>query len=292
MKEAHIEEDLSIWLSTYGMITAERVLERYKIRLQPEELLAAIKNPNSIYHRLLRVPLKNVYNGIILQQANDYQVYAQKLFIDYLMSGESGKAEDAPGGPTREDLESERKTLVRMADDFHDCEAQHNKLIAECQQSLMHYAAEWQKILAKGASKIQTELQFHGLDNDQKLIMQLLQVLLTHADLSTEINLQDALWLRGEKIMGEKLSPEVKQIFINQLTRLNEYTAEIDPTLTNFINQINEMGVSVRTWRSDFYNLILRVNDLIKLLPEYQYDPTQNEENRESLYFDADIGKE
>ena len=86
MAEERTENELSIWLSTYGLITAERILERYGIHLQHEDLLSAIKNPKNFYHQLLRIPLKNVFNGIILQQAQDYQSYGQKIFIDYLMS--------------------------------------------------------------------------------------------------------------------------------------------------------------------------------------------------------------
>ena len=83
------DNELSQWFSTYGVITAERILGNYKINLAHTDLVGAIKSPFSFYHRLLQVPLKNVLNGIVLQQANDYHIYAQKLFIDYLLSGES-----------------------------------------------------------------------------------------------------------------------------------------------------------------------------------------------------------
>ena len=91
------EPDLSTWFSTYGILTAERVLERFNIRLRYDELLTAVKNPMSVYYMLLRVPIKNVFNGIILQQAHDYQVYAQKLFVDYGLSEETMQSEESPG---------------------------------------------------------------------------------------------------------------------------------------------------------------------------------------------------
>src|SRR5690606_37160436 len=102
-----------------GVITAERMLNRYQIRLQSTELLIAIKSPVSFYHRLLQVPLRNVLNGIIMQQAYDYHVYAQKLFIDYLLSGESGKDEEAQGALTRDAIENERKQLVILGGEFN-----------------------------------------------------------------------------------------------------------------------------------------------------------------------------
>ena len=49
MAEEQVENELSIWLSTYGLITAERILERFQIHLHHEDLLSAIKNPKSFY---------------------------------------------------------------------------------------------------------------------------------------------------------------------------------------------------------------------------------------------------
>lgn len=291
MKEA-TENELSIWLSTYGLITVERILERYKIRLQPEELIETIKNPNSFYHRLLKVPLKNVFNGIILQQANDYQVYVQKIFIDYLMSGESGKPEGAPGGLTREDLENERKSLVGMGEDFHQCEIDQSKLISASQQSLIQYAAEWRKKLNEAARKISTDLATHGMEKNIELITQVLNALLIQWDSSKEkkVDLKDNIWLRAEKIIGEKMSKDIKQLFVEAVTILSEFSAEIESSLENFVNQTDEMGIKVRQWRSDFHKFILRVNELIQSLPEYHFDLEQSQVNRESLYFDSELG--
>ena len=98
------ELDLSPWFSTYSVITAERVLGLLNIHLDSNEISQAVKNPINIYYLLLRVPIKNIFNGIILTQAQDYQVYAQKLFIDYLLSNETAKSEESQGFNTRESL--------------------------------------------------------------------------------------------------------------------------------------------------------------------------------------------
>lgn len=154
VEKSEVENDLSEWLSTYGLVTVERIMERYKIRLQQEDLISVIKSPNTFYHQLVRVPLKNVLNGIILQQAHDYQVYAQKLFVDYLLSGESSKSADSPGGYTREDLEKERQSLIKMGEAFHEQELAHTRLIADSQKSLIKQVEEWQKILQQVAKKL------------------------------------------------------------------------------------------------------------------------------------------
>ncbi|WP_028388788.1 hypothetical protein [Legionella fairfieldensis] len=288
MSEEQAGNELTSWLSTYGLITVERILEYYKIRLQPEDLLNTVKNPTTFYHRLLRVPLKNVLNGIILQQARDYQIYAQKLFIDYLLSGENGKGEDSPGGLAREDLEKEREALVAMGEAFHACELDHNKLIAETQKSLIQYAEKWRKILAEAARNIHASLKAYGITIEENLITLVLNGLLsTERTLASENN----IWPRIETIAGKKLTKEEKQIFIDKVVGFEEFMSEIETPLADFINQTSDLSAQLKNWRTDFYKLILRVNDLIKQLPEYHYDQVQSEENRESLYFDQDIGE-
>ena len=129
MSEENAQITSGKWFSTYGMITAERILGKYQIRLSHEELIAALKSPICFYHKLLSVPLKNVLNGIVLQQANDYHIYVQKLFIDYLLSGENSKGEESQGASTREALENERQQLVSLGDEFHKKEGEQPHLV-------------------------------------------------------------------------------------------------------------------------------------------------------------------
>ncbi len=131
------QTDWSAWFSTYGVLTAERILARFNIHLSQGDLITAAHDPHSVYYQLLRVPLKNVFNGIILQQAQDYQIYAQKLFIDYLLSGEDTKEPEQPGASVREDLEAQRIALVEKGEQFQTLETSHQILIAESQATLM-----------------------------------------------------------------------------------------------------------------------------------------------------------
>lgn len=128
--------DLTTWFSTYGLLTAERILDRFNIHLKHEQLTKAVQDQNNIYFQLLRVPLKNIYNGIILAQACDYREYAQKLFVDYLVSGASSKPPSAPGAMLRDDLEAQRSQLVEQGEAFEQQEFTHLRLIAESQKAL------------------------------------------------------------------------------------------------------------------------------------------------------------
>ncbi|HBI21952.1 MAG TPA: hypothetical protein DDY37_05130 [Legionella sp.] len=147
MSEKQEQMDWSAWFSTYGMLTAERILARFNIHLPPGELSTAAHDPRSVYFQLLRVPLKNVFNGIILQQAHDYQIYSQKLFIDYLLSGEDTKDKDQPGGIVREDLEQQRTGLIEMGERFQVLETSHQILIAESQATLIALSKDFSSLL-------------------------------------------------------------------------------------------------------------------------------------------------
>ena len=290
MNEEKSENDLSGWCSTYGLITAQRILEGYKIKLQSDDLVHTLKSPDTFYNRLLRIPLRNVFNGIILQQARDYQLYAQKLFIDYLLSGEGSKPEESPGAATREDLEEARKSLLLMTENFHECELAHELLIAQSQVKLMKDAAEWQKVLISIAKEIKNGLAAFAIMKSDNVIMQSLIILLTSYDFKSHFNNKKTSWDSVEKILEIRLNNEIQQVFLDEISKLSNLFSATDASLTDFGLQIKQMSLQLRQFRTDFYNFIIRANELIKLLPDYTINSQQNLENREALFFDSTLG--
>lgn len=294
MSEEQKESDQRSWMSTYGLITANRILEIYNIRLQQEELYSAISNPQSFYYRILTVPLKNVFNGIIMEQAKDYQIYAQKMFIDYLMSGESSKPEEAPGGNTREDLESERKSLVEMAEKFDLCETEQVKLIGESQKNIIQKAQEWQKLLVSAVKEVHSNLNTRAIKKSEELVRKVINVLLVLPEFTAagEISLQAESWSRAEKIFGESIDENLRQVFIEKIDSLREYNNSTIDEIDSYFSLVSKMGANIRNWRSSFHDFILRVAVLLKLLPEYHSNTAQIVENQAALYFDTQIGEE
>ncbi len=141
-----MEESLSHWFSTYGLITVERTLSLIGIQLDQKDMLAAVQDESSIYHALLQVPVKNILNGIILNQARDYREFAQKMFVEFLLSG-SGNAPGPDGpeiqpGSTKDLLEQERLKLIEIGEQYDIEEFEHNKLVAESQRQLVAIAKE------------------------------------------------------------------------------------------------------------------------------------------------------
>jgi len=286
------DTDLSMWFSTYGLLTAGRILERFSIKLENDELLTAMKEPLNVYHQLLLVPLKNVFNGIILQQAHDYQVYAQKLFVDYLLSGESGKSGDSPGATTREDLEQQRLHLIEVGESFNEQEVAHQHLIAKSQASAMQVARELQKALQNAATKVGQILRKYQISKDELLILRAIRSAMVHFTQNPNETLTgDALfWVKMAEVLDTTLDKELRQELLVVLDIFRNPREKIQEIISTYLDQTQDMGIALRSYRSQFYDIILRVTEYLNLLPDYHIDLAKLEENRSSLHFDSHIG--
>lgn len=293
MDEQVIQDEFSSWFSTYGVITSQRILGHFQIDLPQKELIEAIKNTTSLYHLLVQVPLKNVLNGIIFQQANDYHIYVQKLFIDYLLSGESGKPPEAQGASTRESIEDERKNLVTVGEEFNQKQLEHEQFIASSQNELIRLAKNLKSCIANTA----TLLNDLAIEANTDISSPLIDKAIIHALIYCSVVEQ-----------GESFNKTLFLDKINDILKINwsaENKNDLEIGLEEFFlliknahNSINELLERVdditqlaRSFRTQFYNTALHVIELINLLPEYRIDAEQDKINRESLYFDKNIGE-
>jgi hypothetical protein len=143
MDELNLPENpFASLLPTYAMLTADRVFAYFNIQLNASEQLQAIKDSDNLYHQLLRVPFKNLVNGIILQQAQDYQNYLQKLLIDYLMSGEANADNEGTGKNARDAIEDARTKTITSNETLEKMRQQHQQFINDSQLMLKPLAAE------------------------------------------------------------------------------------------------------------------------------------------------------
>ncbi|WP_454782390.1 hypothetical protein [Legionella sp. WA2022007384] len=290
MNGEEADNELSHWFSTYGVITAERILGRYKVNLAQSELVEAIKCPYSFYHRMLRVPLKSVLNGIVLQQANDYHVYTQKLFIDYLLSGENSKGEEAQGASTREDLENERQRLVTLGDEFHTVQGQHDYLIANSQAALIRMTQTFNTEIEKAITTLRTLLKSDGVSEKKSKIRQAINHALIYCNIS-EVQSNQYLFIeKMNEVLKTSLSEDLKRKMAMILSEILLIDMDFDEQISDFVAQTEELSRAANSYRTLFYETILRVIELMKSLPEYKIDPEQDAINREPLYFDKTIG--
>ncbi len=285
------DNDTTGWCSSYGIITAQRLLELYKVKLEPEDLIDALKTANSFYPGLLKIPMRNVFNGIILQQAKDYQLYAQKLFIDYLLSGEANKGEDTPGGLIREDLELYRQNLLNMNDSFHVLELDQERLIARCQSTLIKDAKEWQQNLTKITKPIQKKLMSMGITKLDDQIQKTLISFLSRYDFKQNKFDKTKLSERLQIILGTSITPEILNVFISEAQPLTDVVSVTEQSLNKHQSEVLQMSVYLRQFRTDFYKFIIKCKELFLTLPEYQINDTQDSDNREALQFDSSLGE-
>lgn len=283
--------DISGWFSTYGVITAQRLLEQFKIKLDNNDLLFALKTPGTFYYRLLILPLQNVFNGIILQQARDYQIYSQKLFIDYLLSGEASKLESSPGASTREDLEIERKKLVEMDEEFRQLEFTHEKLIAESQRILIKNANEWHKNILVILANVNNALTNEQIIIPQTTLIDSLTILLIRYDFQNALSDDKEVWQRVEKKLNAPLSTELQHVYNSEIEKLSQIVTQTEDQAKQFHEQTTDMSIMLKQSRKSYKSIIIHVNELFKLLTDFHMDTLQVETNRQDLNFDPELGE-
>lgn len=136
-----VNNDMEVWFSTYGTITVERILKQFGFSVDSNLIQSIIHTPENIYYQFLRVPLSNILNEIIINQAEDYRGYLQKLYIDYLLSG-AGNEVDAPpqGEDLRASLEELRLEIIAIGNDFDVEIFNNNSFIVKSQNELLSIA--------------------------------------------------------------------------------------------------------------------------------------------------------
>jgi hypothetical protein len=284
------EENLGKWFSTYGLITAERLLGKDQIKLPAQELVAAIKSAHCFYHKLLEIPLKNILNGIVLQQASDYHLYAQKLFVDYLLSGETTKDAAAQGASTREALEKERKALVVLGEQFYKLQLQHGSLIARSQNVIMNTAKDWNEATETAITHINILLKNANIERKKSLIRLGIIHAFVHGDFVTDGTSIDSFVDLFNQTLNITLNNALREQINSCATELWEILLSFDPLTESFVQETKEIALQLKSFRTVFYQVILRVTDLINLLAEYRINPAQDIINREPLHFDKTIG--
>jgi hypothetical protein len=289
--DAEVKDDeLTQWFSTYGLITAERILGKYQITLPQDTLLAVINKSSSFFHRLIQVPLKNVLNGIILQQAEDYHVYGQKLLIDYVLSASGEAGEDSPGGFTRESLEEERHKVMQLGEDFQQARLAQDALIASTQIQLIKLTSAWRAAFEKTIQSIKATCAKNGSDVKPSTIRKAIHHVLIECDLEKEDKL--ALVDTMNTVLQSVMNAEIKgQLAVNMSDLIN-HSIPIQHFSTHFHSQTQDMNRKAKAFRVSFFNTVLKLTELIKALPEYKINAVQDLANKELLHFDRTIGEE
>ncbi|HEN5640131.1 TPA: hypothetical protein U6349_002922, partial [Legionella pneumophila] len=91
--------------------------------------------------------------------------------------------------------------------------------------------------------------------------------------------------------LAVSVGAELKESILTNLGELFQILGALNTKLDEFTDRTNHLSQKAKSFRTQFYEVILRIIELIKLLPEYKIDPEQDAINREPLYFDRTIGE-
>ena len=291
MAEIDKNDDFENWYPTYGVMTAERILGRYNIKLDYKALIAAVKNSESIYYQLLKVPLKNVYSGILMDHASEYQSYVQKLFVDYLVSGQADAPEGSPGETTREAIEELRQELKRFNEHFEQEQAQRRELIASSQALLMNHGREINNLIREIAKLVNSNVDTTESITD---ITHMVHEAITESKALNQdgFKADSAFWSKLSELLGAKPSEgliEQSQQYFNQL---EEISSKIDQESEPLMGDADGIIEMMKHEKSSIYQLILKVKEQLSFLPEYRDGEERAQENLSSITFDPKFGIE
>lgn len=289
--KAEVNEQLNDWISTYGLITMQRILAHYPIKLSVIDLVQVLKNRQGFFYQILEIPLHLVFDGIILQQAKDYELFAQKLFIDYLISGEANKDASQSGAFTREELEIQRVALVKLSEQFQEIALEHQNLIAKCQKAIIHYIYNWQIKLAITAGSMNLEMQdAANFAIEEKEMMDVLHRLISSYDLKKE-RIEKNIWADIDNLLNANMDESWQAFFMENLKPLCFIEPKLQETLQQFKEQTQVSHEKISAFRRDFSQIIVKSKELLTQLPDYYPNQSQLEKNYEDLYFDASLGE-
>lgn len=270
MEESINQEPLEGLLSTYQWVTVGRVLGRYGLSLSDPAVMALLRAKTSFYYQLLRIPLTNVLNGIILGQAREYQLFLQKLFVDYLVSGEADRSDEEPGEDTRETIEELRQSMLALSGEFEAAERAHEGLITESQRAIMTLMEQFIRALD------QLKSQFKGIS-----IQPCYDLFLDAKGFS----IQDAAWARLEATLRQTLTTEQRQALQALFQGM-----DVAPLLADYEPKVQESRRALNQFRKQFYDKIIELQAVLEIVNAFQLDEKQHDENLAFLKFDSDIG--
>lgn len=108
--------------STYSVLTAERLLEQFNVKLTSKRIKQQVFHTDTFYHKLMFLPARAINLNVHYEQCRDFQAYAQQKLIHYLFSGETSKSEEEPGNQMRDDIENKRLKLIEMGKEMAEWE--------------------------------------------------------------------------------------------------------------------------------------------------------------------------
>jgi gas vesicle protein len=167
--------------STYSVITAARILDKFDIKLPQHRVKNQVFHPDTFYHKLMFLPARQINTAISYEQCRDFQAYAQQKLIHYLFSGETAKSDKKPGADFRDSIEKQRVHLVEMGKDLEGWHEKHTSFIETSQSTLEEKVKAWHETVQQVASEASDLLAAQSVTIEKGFSEALFPLLLDHA---------------------------------------------------------------------------------------------------------------
>lgn len=282
------KDKASVFSSTYARMTAERLLDGLGVHLSREGLSSALQNRASFFEKLLTVPYKNILNGIILDQIHEYQVYIQKLFVEYFMSElASANHQGQEGEDTRRQVADCQLHLESLNEQLPRLHESHLKLIAKTQLELMNFVKEINHVALQLFEELLKDNQML-LDKKNQFTKEIYQSI---ARLSmSDDNINDHFY----QILAQQVNITMTETLRNQLVA----TFNVEGLINTLSKQIEENIHSIDKMHSQFcfmrnhlYDAIVTLQGALSMLPGKFLETSEVVADKTTLHFDRFLGE-
>ena len=149
-----------------------------------------------------------------------------------------------------------------------------------------------QSKLKTTSGKIGQILRENNFSKEDALIQKAIRkAMIRHAAINNDsLALQSNFWEEMAGVLATPLSDLLRQKMAEILIVFGDPRQEIQETLLSHEERTADIRINLRSYRRQFYDIILKSTELLNLLPDYRVNKTQVELNRSSLQFDPNIG--
>lgn len=280
-----LAEDLDRVLSTYQWVTVGQILETYGIQLPGSYVVELIRTKTSFFYQLLKIPVINILNGIIIEQIITYQIFVQKLFVEYFVSG-SADVEESMGADTRKHLEEARNRVLQLGKLVETQGLEREKFIIESQRKLSAWVKNFSALGVKFCKDLQVEIT--AISHEKATVsLNSFYHLFIDAD---GFVIQDAARIRFWQEIKVNVTSDLENVLSSNTDKVKEIEVDFTLILDSYYKMAIEARDKLNELRKDFYLAIATVQNLLNQLPGFQFDEAEDAKNRSQLMFDAKIG--
>ena len=274
---------------THALITIQRILRYGGLILSNTQCVILYNAQGTFLRTILANSIKIVLAGILISHSKEFQMYAGKLLVDYLLSGASDAGEEAAGNSTRFILEENRRVIMQLSRRLYKHEMQYKTLIAEMQQWRI------QRIQAFVTALDAAVITLKSMDLVEKssvklhdFLLQLVLTIPTQDALQSGEIVADLLLSNFKQRSSKQLEQDVLSIVANLITFNDDEQNNLQTERGAIIEQID----AFRLFRSDFLHAIQAIQQSLNVLADYHPNLQKRAAQRALLDFDYALGNE